>query len=748
MFEPVTFISGADEASDERLFVQLRRLSGLIGGNDVGKSRLLRQLLATCRAFDAASGRPTKAPEGRFAPEEPPMLLCRATETDLRRLLDASPNQDLAALIATTAPDSTIDPRGGPSKRLTIDPRGGPSKRRQKALEVVAHHALQDPYVAALAQPDGARGLPLLLASPLSRVSEETRAALAAVGISRPTDWPPDIPVPLLGLREWINQDYFLPTAISLPAREDEVLEMVQRATGALLSAFTVVEDAIHNGALAALEVRPTGDPGALRFWNEMFPALVQDPWLHPQMEHFNGSEQPNPWLPGAAGVISAIADHLLADFIRRSYAIGVFPSPLSNWISGAPRAWPGLRRRGDQGRPFNSSEIAEGYRIWVQVTLLDAARITEQIAAWITEVFSREAREAHGIQGLDPWLEDVAPVVPVLLALREQRGPVFLEAVQELIEHVHPYAGAAPDLEQIGAERHTVYIFDEPERHLHPALQREAAAWLASRVQSDSTSVVFATHAVAFMALSDNASYVYAFRDDEGRPAVTPIDPSALTSADLVAEDLGLDRGELLAFLRHLVFVEGETDRLFMEGLYGPELDRAGIVAVPLGGATRSMSVLPMAVLLMRYTTAAVSVMLDDIARSEFERLRDDPEACQEAARRSKQVEVRELARLLFAATEQERAIQPLGIPVKDIFDLIDDDVVRDVLGDSGRGRFPGHREARAAVGEGKWKDVYLKRYGIDVLNVETFGRAGREMRTRGLRSKILDDLLGLTPA
>jgi hypothetical protein len=735
MFEPVTFISGADEASDQRLFVQLRRLSGLIGGNDVGKSRLLRQLLATCRTVDAAAGRPTKAPEALFAPEEPRMLVCRATEADLRRLLDVSPNEDLAALIAATASSSTIESRVEPDSR------------RQKEFEVVAHHALQDPYIVAPAQPGGARGLPLLLASPLSEVSEHARAALAAVGISRPSDWPPDVPVPWLGLREWLSHDYLLPTAISLPAREDEVLEVVQRATGALLSAFTVVEDAIHNGALAALEVRSTVDPGALPFWNEMFLALVQDPWLHPQMEHFNGSEQPNPWLTGAVGVISAISDHLLPDFIRRTYAIGVFKSTLSSWISGAPRAWPGLRRRGDQGRPFNSSDIAEGYRIWVQVTLLDAARITEQIAAWISEVFSREAREAHGIQGLDPWLEDVAPVVPVLLALREQRGPVFLGAVQELIEHVHPYAGAAPDLEQIGAERHTVYIFDEPERHLHPALQREAAAWMASRVQSEATSVVFATHAVAFMALSDNASYVYAFRDDEGRPAVTPIDPSALTSADLVAEQLGLDRGELLAFLRHLVFVEGETDRLFMEGLYGPELDRAGIVLVPLGGATRSMSVLPMAVLLMRYTTAAVSVMLDDIARPEFERLRDDPEACQEAARRAKQVEVRELARLLVAATEQERHIQPLGIPVKDIFDLIDDDVVREVLSDLSRGRFPGHRDARAAVGEGKWKEVYLKRYGIDVLNVETFARAGREMRTRGLRSKVLDDLLGLLP-
>ena len=206
-------------------------------------------------------------------------------------------------------------------------------------------------------------------------------------------------------------------------------------------------------------------------------------------------------------------------------------------------------------------------------------------------------------------------------------------------------------------------------------------------------------------MALSDHARYHYTFRDQAGRPRLAPIEPRALRAADLVAEELGLDRGELLAFVRQVVFVEGETDRLFMEELYGPELDRAGIVLIPLGGATRSQTVMPMATLLLRYTTAAVAVVLDDVARESFDRLVTDPEYRAESARSSKQVELRELARLMVLAVEQERTIVPLGIPVKDIFDLIDEDVVRDTLNDRSCGRFPDTRRPVPSSGKANGK-------------------------------------------
>src|SRR5207247_1115634 len=43
------------------------------------------------------------------------------------------------------------------------------------------------------------------------------------------------------------------------------------------------------------------------------------------------------------------------------------------------------------------------------------------------------------------------------------------------------------------------VYVFDEPERHLHPLAQREAAEFLA-QIVADGGNLVVATHAPAFL--------------------------------------------------------------------------------------------------------------------------------------------------------------------------------------------------------------------------------------------------------
>lgn len=48
-------------------------------------------------------------------------------------------------------------------------------------------------------------------------------------------------------------------------------------------------------------------------------------------------------------------------------------------------------------------------------------------------------------------------------------------------------------------SDRATIFVFDEPERHLHPAAQREAAQFIASIVGEGAT-VIVATHALAFL--------------------------------------------------------------------------------------------------------------------------------------------------------------------------------------------------------------------------------------------------------
>ena len=61
-----------------------------------------------------------------------------------------------------------------------------------------------------------------------------------------------------------------------------------------------------------------------------------------------------------------------------------------------------------------------------------------------------------------------------------------------------------------------TLYVFDEPERHLHPTAQDEAAQWVAALAEDD-TAVVVATHSLSFLNLSADTNYWLVQRDFEG---------------------------------------------------------------------------------------------------------------------------------------------------------------------------------------------------------------------------------------
>ncbi|HET8742259.1 MAG TPA: AAA family ATPase [Gaiella sp.] len=65
--------------------------------------------------------------------------------------------------------------------------------------------------------------------------------------------------------------------------------------------------------------------------------------------------------------------------------------------------------------------------------------------------------------------------------------------------------------------ERTTIYVLDEPERHLHPAAQEEVARWIAERVEAGAGAII-ATHALPFLDLPYAGSEYYrVFRDEQG---------------------------------------------------------------------------------------------------------------------------------------------------------------------------------------------------------------------------------------
>ncbi len=137
-------------------------------------------------------------------------------------------------------------------------------------------------------------------------------------------------------------------------------------------------------------------------------------------------------------------------------------------------------------------------------------------------------------------------------------------------------------------AEVPTVYLFDEPEAHLHPLAQRDAAAWIAER-SADNVHFVIATHSLAFLQLPlADVEYLQVSRDGDRQTITTRITDDVVGALRETAADAGIPPAAILQLARGWLIVEGEHDRLIIEHFFGHDLRRAGIWVLPLRGASR----------------------------------------------------------------------------------------------------------------------------------------------------------------
>ena len=155
---------------------------------------------------------------------------------------------------------------------------------------------------------------------------------------------------------------------------------------------------------------------------------------------------------------------------------------------------------------------------------------------------------------------------------------------------------GSAYELDLPAAEAYVreepglLLIIDEPERHLHPRLQREAVAWveeLAPRLQAQ---CLLASHSVPFLGISGPVAHTQLIRPGAVTSAV-PLPVEALSALDAAADELGFDRGELLTTRRVLAFVEGRFDKLVLETLFAARLRRAGVELIGSSSPARGGS-------------------------------------------------------------------------------------------------------------------------------------------------------------
>jgi hypothetical protein len=468
-----------------------------------------------------------------------------------------------------------------------------------------------------------------------------------------------------------------------------------------------------------------------------------------------------------ARAVIAAaqsVAAELLPDFISDVYSLFIEPA-IPSFTTGSPLQI-GLARNDGRAR-FPLAEAAEGHRLWVQLAVLEAAdalRIHEA-GLWLLamavincadqheEIEQEESgEEDEGARSFE--LEDAESAL--LMAVKElvgdyreiseqvslaERAPAVSQVPRTVWEQVEP-----PLRTRIRRMRQRFYIIDEPERHLHPRLQREAARWLAGTMRERRSQCLISTHAVPFMNLGGGTTYVSLRRGERGRTTIDVFQPELLTALDEFAADLGLNRGELLATRNLILFVEGRADQKVLEALYLKRFYEAGIAVVPLHGAHHAKAQARDSEILLRYSRAKVAVLLDELSIEELVRLKSDEQFLQQALRSRKQT-LRDMANLLKTAREYGHAdVEPFGIPGNDIFAMLDEEIVREMFPS-----FPGHANAMAEWNESGrgigWKDYYEEEYsvpkGIETLYVPVADRMREESRIPKALNDVIDEVV-----
>lgn len=322
-------------------------------------------------------------------------------------------------------------------------------------------------------------------------------------------------------------------------------------------------------------------------------------------------------------------------------------------------------------GRSFPLEHLAQGYMLWVQLTLLDALTTAETATGALTRGLSAEDEELD-----DALLSLLNALGPDWDALHDDGAVASIERIALVWPAKRPLveSGVGETVARFSASRLArLYILDEPEQHLHPALQRRAAQWLRDWSRRRRVQCLIATHEPAFMSLGGGATYSRVMRTPKELVEVEPIAPYALAASDEVAIELGLDRGELLALHRVVLFVEGITDVEVLAHLFPDRVREIGLLICPLHGV-KGVRAVPTAQVLFRVLRMPFAVLVDN---DPDDRVRDLWKATTDDLRRlagkDATNEVVHVARMLAAAREESVPVEPMAISGGDILALLD---------------------------------------------------------------------------
>lgn len=715
-------------------FIEIGDVTVIIGPNDSGKTRLLRFI-------DAALRNPHP---------------------------DAEDVLDMFGVASTVDLDAFLDPTEADEEDIYLETK--PVQPFRNELELPAN---SDEVSLGIRPIVGLERLPAWrYGRSLAELPDELRQPVrAAVGYH-------DERAPLK--LEYVGgvDPAILPVAVTVPSVPEEVEAEAGRTLVSLCQALRL----------------------AKAFWSQVEPhvgpleGLPDEEWAPPEIVETTDTGLPSSrWLlqetpsmsshhPAAihgCEALQLLAQQMLPDFISREYNLNVVPASPIDIARGATIQIRLARVRSDvdetygegqdqegadQALSFPLRDVASGFQVWLQLALREATARLEML----TQILNDGLQRAHQIGSWRIWhpdepvpeaaqLELVKLTVERVFESLEDPATVPPESITEdfeLVPRPQPNETApatieiAPGWLSVQALRSRLYLFDEPEQRLHPALQRDAAGWLSELMHQWGSQCILATHSIAFMSMKGDVR-VFEIVRAGGRAAVRQADPVALGPREPLARAMGFDRGELLSRYRAFLFVEGVTDIAVIEELFPETLREARICLLPAYGHRQHAALLDMAVFALG-TATPIAALFDGIRQTQIQNLRSSAELRRKA--RERPDELGTLARMLDLEYQRDDlTIEILTITAPDILDLLDIEAIRDQAAAEGhRGKpFPRHTQARRefrAQGLGRRAEAYKRfireRYGVSTSEASMRLIARRMKASRIIPSK-LEDIL-----
>jgi len=294
-----------------------------------------------------------------------------------------------------------------------------------------------------------------------------------------------------------------------------------------------------------------------------------------------------------ACRILSELIDGSMPDFIRDHYKFEFeIQSPVS-WAEG-PHVIAYLRDRSLGEEHFKLVNIIDdvekidalestsaGQRRWITSVILTFVGAETQLRIDTNRLESQLLNE---IKETDAF-QEVATEDLTELALH------YFENSQEeiLIEAYFRECRNSAELLDYGFDTEERVVFvDEPEANLHPSAIRSIGRWLQNKAAENAV-VIAATHnSEIFDIQYPDVSRFITLRGPGIRNRIPQLDKDiSYAKNDLL--EMGITQAELLLSVKRWICVEGEIDRIVIEGLFGRRLEVTGTRILPLHGAKKA---------------------------------------------------------------------------------------------------------------------------------------------------------------